>query len=113
MDARPAFESQTAYGTHGLRGAPDIGGYQVAAFVIENICANSGHSVFVALRLCEVLYIYSACSSRRAFVTCLRRLYSVAVTMAASCCDSAPVSDDARGRRGNGIVLSLAWNSKY
>ena len=53
MDARPAFESQTAYGTHGLRGAPDIGGYQVAAFVIENICANSGHSVLVALSLCE------------------------------------------------------------
>ena len=49
MDARPAFESQTAYGTHGLRGALVIGSYQVAAFVIENICANSSRSVVVAL----------------------------------------------------------------
>ena len=62
MDATPAFVSHTAYETHGLRGALDIGSYRVAAFVIENICANPDRSVVVALRLCGN---FSAYSSRR------------------------------------------------
>ena len=46
----------------------------------ESICAISGRSVFVALRLCED---FSACFLASVIVKCLRRLFAVALS--ASC----------------------------